>query len=88
MPAELEPHVARKLEQVVGARFDEHAGHPARRWRHAMLKWGVGAACAVGAAALVFYGIESHRLPSAAQLEATKPPPKPVTVTIVPAKPP
>jgi hypothetical protein len=88
MSGDLEPHVARKLDQIVGARFDEDASHPARRWRNAVLKWIVGAACGVGAAALVFYGIEAHRLPSAAQLEATKPAPKPVTVQIVPAKPP
>jgi hypothetical protein len=81
---DLERDVARKLDQFVGARFDEDAGHPARRWRKAILKWVVAACCAVGAASLVFYTIESHRLPPAAQAPA----PKPVTVQIIPARPP
>jgi len=81
---DLERDIARKLDKVVGARFDEDAGQPARRWRKAILKWVIGAACAVGAASLVFYTIESHRLPPAAQAPA----PKPVTVQIIPAKPP
>jgi hypothetical protein len=80
----LDPKVARRLDQVVGNRYDEDAGHPARRWRKAVLKWMVAAACAVGAASLIVYTIESHRLPPAAQAPA----PKPVTVQIIPAKPP
>ena len=79
---------ARKLDHVVGTRFDEDARHPARRRRKALVKAIVATACAVGAAALVVYGIESHRLPSPAQMEAQKAPPKPVTVQILPAKPP
>ncbi len=81
---DLERDVARKLDKVVGSRFDEDARHPARRWRKAILKGVVAACCAVGAASLVFYTIESHRLPPAAQAPA----PKPVTVQIIPAKPP
>jgi hypothetical protein len=81
---DLDRDVSRKLDQVVGARFDEDAGHPARRWRNAILKWVVAACCAVGTAALIVYTIESHRLPPAAQA----PSPKPVTVQIIPAKPP
>ena len=81
---DLDRDVARKLDQVVGARFEEDAAHPARRWRNAILKWVVAAACAVGTASLIVYTIESHRLPPAAQAPA----PKPVTVHIVPAKPP
>ncbi|HEY2628553.1 MAG TPA: hypothetical protein VGI57_05465 [Usitatibacter sp.] len=75
--------VHRKLDQVVGKSFDEDGG---RRWRK-VVKWIVAAACAVGTAALVVYGIESHRLPPAAQMPPP-PPPKPVTVQIIPAKPP
>jgi hypothetical protein len=76
--------IARKLDQVVGRSYDEDAGNPGRRWRKAVVKWVVAAACAVGTAGLIVYGIESHRLPPAAQM----PPPKPVTVEILPAKPP
>ena len=81
---DLDREIAKKLDQVAGARFDEDAGHPVRRWRNALVKWVVAAACAVGASALVVYTIESHRLPPAAQ----QPAPKPVTVQILPAKPP
>ena len=85
-----EGQIARKLEQIVGSRYHEDAGHPARRRRNAIIKVVAAAACAVGAAALVVYGIESHRLPSAAQMQMQmqKAPPKPVTVQILPAKPP
>jgi len=65
----------------VGERFREDSRDPARRWRNLLLKWLLGAACAVGAAVLVVYMIESHRLPPAQE----KVPAKPVTVTIVPA---
>ena len=81
---ELDRDVARKLDQLVGKGFDEDAGHPARRWRRAILKGVLAAAGAVGAASLIVYTIESHRLPPAAQAPA----PKPVTVQIIPAKPP
>jgi len=65
----------------VGERFREDARDPVQRWRDRLAKWLLGAAGAVGAAALVVYLIESHRLPPAA---VEKTPPKPVTVTIVP----
>jgi len=65
----------------VGDRFAEDGRAPMHRWRNRLAKWLVGAVGAVFAAALVFYLIESHRLPPAAQAL----PPKPVTVTIVPA---
>ena len=79
-----ERQIHRKLDQVVGTYFDEDAKDPKRRWRKAILKWTIAAACAVGTAALIVYTIESHRLPPPAQM----PPPKPVTVQIIPAKPP
>lgn len=66
----------------MGERFREEARDPVRRWRERLAKWLLGAAGAVGAAALVVYLIESHRLPPAVE----KAPPKPVTVTIVPVK--
>jgi hypothetical protein len=81
---ELDRDVARKLDEVVGSRFDEDAKNPARRWRNTFVKWLVAACLAVGTAALIVYTIESHRLPPAAQM----PPPKPVMVQILPAKPP
>ena len=62
----------RRLDEVVGTRFRE-AG---------LLKWILGAFFAIAAAVLVVVLIESHRLPPAAQMPA----PKPVTVTIVPAR--
>ena len=65
----------------MGERFAEDARDPMRRWRNRLAKWLVGAVGAAFAAALVVYLIESHRLPPAAQAL----PPKPVTVTIVPA---
>ena len=82
--ADLDRDVARKLDEIVGRRFDEDAKHPARRWRNAVVKWVVAACLAVGTAALIVYTIESHRMPPPAQM----PPAKPVTVQILPAKPP
>jgi len=79
-----EREIARKLDDVVGGRFREDAHDPARRWRHAIAKWVVAAAAAVGAAASVVYLIESHRMPP----HPVKPAQKPVTVQILPAKPP
>jgi len=83
-----ERQIKRKLDQVVGTGYHEDEGHPARRRRNAVIKVIAAAACAVGAAALVVYGIESHRLPTAAQMQMQKAHPKPVTVQILPAKPP
>jgi hypothetical protein len=81
-----EHQIARKLDQLVGKSFHEDAKEtPGKRWRNAIVKVVVAALCAVATAGLVFYGIESHRLPPAAQM----PPPKPVTVQILPSpKPP
>ena len=76
-----EREIARKLDEVVGGRFREDAHDSARRWRHTIARWALGAAGAVGAAALVVYLIESHRMPP----QPVKPAAKPVTVQILPA---
>jgi hypothetical protein len=84
-----EVEITRKLDKVVGTSYHEDGADPKRRRRNAIVKAIVAAVCAVGAAGLVVYGIESHRLPSAVQMQqmpAAKP--KPVTVQILPAKPP
>ncbi len=81
-----EVQIARKLDRVVGTRFDEDASDPARGRRKSVVKWIVAAACAVGMAGLIVYGIESHRLPTPAQMQTQVPPPKPVIVEILPAK--
>ena len=68
--------VDKKLDEVVGKRFDE----PGLRER--MLKWIVAAACAIGAACVIVWVIESHRLPP----ENARPlPKKPVIIQILPA---
>ena len=75
----------RSLDQVVGKRY-EPVGE-GRRLRGAgriLAKWLAGALCAVAAAATIVWVIESHRLPKEIPRRADKP----VTVTIVPAKPP
>lgn len=69
--------IDRKLDEVVG-RYDE----PGVRER--IVKWLVAAACALGAAGLVVWMIESHRLPPA---NARPVPMKPVVIQILPAKP-
>jgi len=68
--------VQRKLDQVVGKRYDE------RGLRERMVKWIVAALCAVGAACVIVWVIESHRLPpeNARQL-----PKRPVIIQILPA---
>jgi hypothetical protein len=75
-----EAEVFRKLDQVVGKRFEEGGRG---RMRAKLAKWTIGALCAVAAAALVIAVIETHRLPREMPQRAAKP----VTVTIVPAKP-
>ena len=67
--------VDKKLDEVVGRRFDE----PGLRERIA--KWIVAAACAIGAACVVVWMIESHRLPPENARPLAK---KPVTVRILP----
>lgn len=68
--------IGRKLDEVVGSRFEE------RGVRERILKWVVAAACAAGAAGVVVWVIESHRLPPA---NARPIPKKPVVIQIVPA---
>ena len=65
----------KRLDEVVGTRFDE-SGRPA--------KWALAALLAIGAAAVVAYVIEAHRLPSDEALKAASQR-KPVEVIIVPA---
>ncbi len=77
--------VRKRLDEVVGTRYDPDArqgilGRIGRRAARAL----VAAALAVGAAFLVVYTIESHRLPSAEQVNAVKSG-KPVEVFIPPA---
>ena len=67
--------VRKRLDEVVGTRFDE-TRRPA--------KWVVAALLAIGTVALVVYVIESHRLPSEEALKAASQR-KPVEVIIVPA---
>jgi hypothetical protein len=73
--------IARRLDEVVGTRY-----HEARTFgehvRLGLVKWILGVVFAIAAAVLVVVLIESHRMPPAAQVPA----PKPVTVTIVPAR--
>ena len=80
---DLEREIARGLDRVAGSGYVEEKD-PFRRWRNRFIKWITAAAAAVGAAALVFYTLESHRLPPAQPKTADRP----VTVTIVPATPP
>ena len=75
--------IARSLDRVAGTRYEEEPD-AFRRWRNRLVKGLVAAAASVAAAVTVFYTIESHRLPPPAQPA----PGKPITVTIVPAKPP
>ena len=68
--------IGRKLDEVVGKRFDEPGV------REKFVKWGVAAACAIGAACVIVWVIESHRLPP----ENARPlPKKPVIIQILPA---
>jgi hypothetical protein len=78
-PAE---EVARKLDQVVGKRYQPAARqHGLRRAGSTLARWLAGALCAVAAVATIVWMIESHRLPKEIPQRASKP----VAVTIVPA---
>ena len=68
--------IDKKLDEVVGKRFDE----PGVRER--LAKWIVAAACAIGAACVIVWVIESHRLPPENARPVAK---KPVIIQILPA---
>jgi hypothetical protein len=72
-------HVSRKLDEIVGTTYEEPK---AGRVRKTLVKWLVGAVCALGAVTTIVWVIEAHRLPKEIPQRAAKP----VTVTIVPAK--
>ena len=76
--------VRKRLDEVVGTRFDEARGGLASRLRHGAAKWIIAAMLAVGTAGLIVYTLESHRLPSDEALKAAAQR-KPVEIVIVPA---
>jgi hypothetical protein len=74
-----EDQIARRLDEIVGKHYHEARSFPERirlGWR----KWLLGVLFAIGAACVVVLVIESHRMPSAAKIEAAKP----VIVRILP----
>ena len=78
-----EREIRQKLDEVVGTDFDAPLSRGFRAWLGARwLKWLLGAIFGVLAMLVVFYTIESHRVPG------TTPAPvkKPVPVQIIPAK--
>ena len=68
--------VDKKLDEVVGKRYD------APSVRERVVKWIVAAGCAVGAACVVVWTIESHRLPPENARPVAK---RPVMIQILPA---
>jgi len=77
--------VRRRLDEVVGTRFDPEARAGFfGRIRRSALRAIVAAMLALGAAFLVVYTIESHRLPSAEKVNAARSG-KAVEVFIAPA---
>jgi hypothetical protein len=77
-----ERDVAKKLDEVVGERFDEGAKGVVARIRQNLAKWIAGALLAVGAVTAIVLTIESHRLPP----ENAPPPSKPVKIQIIPGR--
>lgn len=73
----------KRLDEVVGTRYDEARGDFGSRLRQRAAKWIVAAVLAVATAGLIVYTIESHRLPSDEALKAASER-KPVQVIIVP----
>ena len=71
--------VKRKLDEVVGTRFDPIDTKAALRDR--LLKWLAGALCAAAAVSVIVFVIESHRLPP----HVPRPAAKPVVIQIVPS---
>lgn len=76
-----EEAIKRNLDQVVGIEYDPIDSKLALRRR--LFKWIAGALCAVAAAALIVFIIESHRLPPKVPPRAAKP----VVIQIVPSPP-
>jgi hypothetical protein len=77
--------VHRRLDEVVGSRFDPEASAGfLGRIRRGALKAIVAALLAIAAAFLVVYTIESHRLPSPEQVDAARAG-KSVEVYVVPS---
>jgi hypothetical protein len=77
--------IRKRLDEVVGTRFDPDARAGLfGRIRRRSLTWLGAAALAIGAASLVVYTIESHRLPSQEKVNAVKSS-KPVEIFVLPA---
>ena len=75
--------IGRKLDEVVGERFDAAGGKdPVGRMRATLAKWIVAGACAVGAVCVIVWVIESHRLPPENARPLAR---KPVIIQILPA---
>ena len=75
--------VRRKLDEVVGTDYDAPHLRGFGAWiRARWLKWVLGVLFGIGAMLVVFYTIESHRLPP----KVEPAPPKPVSVQIIPAR--
>lgn len=73
----VDDQVKRQLDAVVGETFS-----PPRRLRTTLLKWGLFALLAVGAATVVMAILHTHLM----QAQTAPGPKKPVPIRIVPAK--
>ena len=84
---EPDEEIRRKLDEVVGDRYDERGRPGIARWlARSLPKWIAGVLLAAGAAAVVFEVLDRHII--AAHQRKPGGPPRPVTVEILPAKPP
>ena len=77
-----EREIRQKLDEVVGTDFDAPRGGLGEWLRTRWIKWLLGALFGVFAMLLVFYTIESHRLPPVQPAPAKKP----IPVQIIPAR--
>ncbi len=76
--------IEKKLDEVVGKRFDEERyGTASARWRRRLLKWALGVAFAAAAAAIVFVVLDRHLKAAHDKPGTVK---EPVPVRIIPAK--
>ena len=76
----------RKLDEVVGERYDERGDAGLVRWIRASLgKWAAALALAVVAAVVVFRVLDRHMI--AAHRKAEEAPRRPVVIDIVPPRP-